>query len=117
MIDAMVSRRRGKNELLRDNLRSKNIMIDAEVHKLSEICYVNPIFVCGLPTVEATEKTLASLDEVNALGPELFSTRVLKPCANVLTPILHMVILAIFKFGNGKRHGRCTGWYICLSRN
>lgn len=78
---------------------TKNIVIDAEANEYSEIAYVHPIFFCGLPTVEATEKALASLDEDSALGPDLAPTRILKRCAKVLAPVLHVLILAILKFG------------------
>ena len=48
---------------------AKNIMIEANENEYSEIAYEHPILFCGLPTVEATEKALASLDEDSALGP------------------------------------------------
>ena len=78
---------------------AKNIMIDAEANEYFEIAYTHPIFFCGLPTVEATEKALASLDEDSALGPDLVPTRILKRCAKVSAPGLHLLILAILKFG------------------
>ena len=78
---------------------SKNIMIDEEHNEYSAIAYVHPTFYCGLPTVEATEKALTSLDEDSALGPDLVPTRILKKCAKVLAPVIHMLILSILKFG------------------
>ena len=78
---------------------AKNSMIEEEANEYSEIAYVHPTFFCGLPTEEATEKALASLDEDSAIGPDLVPTRLLKRCAKVLAPILHLLILAIFKFG------------------
>ena len=77
---------------------SKKNMIDAEVNGYSEIPYVHPIFFCGLPTVEAKEKALASLDEDSALGPDLVPTRILKRCAKVSAPVVHVLILDILKF-------------------
>ena len=74
-------------------------MSDAEANEYSEIAHTHPIFFCGLPTVEATGKALASLDEDSALGPDLVPTRILKRCAKVLAPVLHLLILAILKFG------------------
>ena len=56
---------------------SKNFMIEAEENEYSEIAFEHPILFCGLPTVEATEKALASLDEDSALGPDLVPTRIL----------------------------------------
>ena len=73
-------------------------MIDAEANEYFEIAYTHPIFFCGLPTVEATEKALASLDEDSALGPDLVPTRILKRCAKVLAPVVHLRLLAILKF-------------------
>ena len=78
---------------------SKNLMPDEEANEYSDIPYSHPIFHCGLPTVEATEKALASLDEDSALGPDLVPTRILKRCAKALAPILHLLLLAILKFG------------------
>ena len=78
---------------------AKNIMIAEDLNEYSEIACVHPIFYCGPPTVEATEKALASLDEDSALGPDLVPTRILKRWAKVLAPILHMLIVAILKFG------------------
>ena len=78
---------------------AKNSMIEEEANEYSEIAYVHPTLFCGLPTVEATEKALASLDEDSAIGPDLVPTRLLKRCAKVLAPILHLLILAILKFG------------------
>ena len=78
---------------------SKNIMIDEEPNEYSGIADVHPIFYCGLPTVEATEKALTSLDEDSALGPDLVPTGILKKCAKVLAPVIHMLILSILKFG------------------
>ena len=74
-------------------------MIDAENNEYSEIAYVHPILFCGMPTVEATAKAVASLDEDSALGPDLVPTRILKRCAKVLAPVLHVLILDILKFG------------------
>ena len=54
----------------------KNIMIDEEPNEYSGIAYVHPIHYCVLPTVEATEKALTSLDEDSALGPDLVPTRI-----------------------------------------
>ena len=45
-----------------------------------------------------TKKQLTSLNEDNAIGPELVQTLILKRCAKVLAPVLHMLILAILKF-------------------
>ena len=78
---------------------SNNGMIDEEPNGYSGIAYVHPIFYCGLPTVEATEKALAKLDEDSALGPDLVPTRILKKCAKGLAPITQMLIIAILKFG------------------
>ena len=78
---------------------AKNIMIEEEANEYSNITYAHPILFCGMPTVEATAKALASLDEDSALGPYLVPTRILKRCAKVLAPILHVLILAIVKFG------------------
>ena len=72
---------------------SENIMIDETHNEYSAIAYVHPIFFCGLPTVEATEKALISLDEDSALSPDLVPTRILRKCAKVLEPIIHMLIL------------------------
>ena len=74
-------------------------MNDQEANEYSEITCTHPIFHCGLPTIEATEQALASLDEDSALGPDLVPTRILKRCAKVLAPILHLLLLAILKFG------------------
>ena len=82
-----------------NSFESKHVMIDAEANEYSEITYTHPIFVCGLPTIEATEKALASLDEDSALDPDLVPTRILKRCAKVLAPVLHLLLLAILKFG------------------
>ena len=57
---------------------AKNVMIDAEANEYSEIAYTHPILFCALPTIEATEKALASLDEDSALGPDLVPTWILK---------------------------------------
>ena len=81
------------------SFEAKNQMSDAEANEYSDIAYTHPIFFCGLPTVEATEKELASLDEDSALGPDLVPTRILKRCAKVLAPVLHLLILEILKFG------------------
>ena len=78
---------------------ANNSMNDQEANEYSEIAYVHPVFFCGQPTVEAVEKTLASLDEDSAIGPDLVPTRILKRCAKVLAPALHLLILAILKFG------------------
>ena len=64
-----------------------------------DIACVHPILFCGMPTVEAIEKTLASLDEDSSNGPDLVPTRILKRCAKALAPALHLLILAILKFG------------------
>ena len=74
------------------------IMIDAEANEYSEIAYVLPILFCGLPIIEATEQEPASLAEDSALGPDLVPTRILKRCAKVLAPVLHVQILDILKF-------------------
>ena len=74
-------------------------MTDEETNEYSDIACVHPIFFCGLPTVEAVEKALASLDEDTANGPDLVPTRILKLCARVLAPALHLLILASLKFG------------------
>ena len=42
---------------------------------------------------------MPSLDEDSANGPDLVPTRVLKRCARVLVPALHLLIPAILKFG------------------
>ena len=75
-----------------------NSMTDEEANEYSDIACVHPIFFCGLPTVEAVEKALASLDEDSANGPDLVPTRILKRCARVLALALHLLILAILKF-------------------
>ena len=64
-------------------------MINEELNEYSEIACTHPIFYCGPPTVEATEKALASLDEDSALGPDLVPTRILKRCAKVLSYPAH----------------------------
>ena len=74
------------------------MMPDEEANEYSDIPYSHPIFYCGLPTVEATEKALARLDEDSALGRDLVPTRILKRCAKALAPILHLLLLAILKF-------------------
>ena len=45
-----------------------------------------------------TENALKS-DEDSALGPDMLPTRILKRCAHVLAPVLHMLILAILTRG------------------
>ena len=72
-------------------------MNDQEANEYSEIAYVHPVFFCGQPTVEAVEKTLASLDEDSAIGPDLIPTRILKRCAKVLAPALHLLISGHFE--------------------
>ena len=89
----------GKSELFRERFGSKNYMIDEEANEYSDIAGVHPILFCGMPTVEAIEKTLASLDEDSSNGPDLVPTRILKRCAKALAPALHLLILAILKFG------------------
>ena len=78
---------------------AKNIMIDAEVNEYSEIPYVHSTFVCSMPTIEATENALKTLDEDSALGPDMIPTRILKQCADALAPVLHKLIIAILTFG------------------
>ena len=39
------------------SFEAKLIMSDAEANEYTEIAYTNPIFFCGLPTVEATDCT------------------------------------------------------------
>ena len=78
---------------------SKNNMIDAEINEYSEVPNVHPTFFCGMPTIEATEATLKSLDEDSALGPDKVPTRILKRCAHALAPVLHKLIIRILTFG------------------
>ena len=78
---------------------AKNIMIDAEVNEYSEIPYVHSTFVCGMPTIEATENALKTLDEDSALGPDMIPTRILKRCAHALAASLHKQTIAILSFG------------------
>ena len=56
-------------------------MIDEEANEYTEILDSHPTFYCGLPTVEATEQALKTLDEDSALGPDMLPTRILKQCA------------------------------------
>ena len=56
---------------------SKNVMPGEEDNEYSEVGGAHAVFYCGMPTVEATEKALHSLDEDSALGPDLVSTRIL----------------------------------------
>ena len=78
---------------------ANNSMIDEEANEYSDIACVHPIFFCGMPSVEAIEKTLASLDEDSSNETDLVPTRILKRCAKALAPALHLLILAILKFG------------------
>ena len=84
-------------------VESHNIMINEDANAYSEIAYVHAISYCGLPPVEAIEEAMKSLDEDSALGPNLVPTRILKRCAKVLAPVLHMLILVIFISENGQR--------------
>ena len=81
-----------------NTFESKNVMIDAEANEYSKVPYVHPTLFCGIPTIEATEAALASLDEDSALGPDIVSTWFLKRCAHVLAPVLHKLIICILIF-------------------
>ena len=59
----------------------------------------DPIVYCGLRIIEATEKNMKSLKQENALGPDMVPTRILKRCAKVSAPVLHMLIVAVLTFG------------------
>ena len=72
-------------------------MIEQKYNEYSEIAHAHPILFCGLPTVEATEKALTSLDEDSAFGPDLVTTQILKRCAKILAPALHLLMLVILK--------------------
>ena len=61
-----------------DIFATKTIMIEEEDNEYSEIAYDHPTFYCGLPSLEATEKALSSLNEDGALGPDMVPTRLLK---------------------------------------
>ena len=50
-----------------------------------EVPYVHPTFYYGLPTIDATENALKTLDEDGALGPDMIPMRVLKRCAHAPT--------------------------------
>ena len=78
---------------------SKNVMPGEEDNEYSEVGGAHAVLYCGMPTVEATEKALHSLDEDSALGPDLVPTRILKRCSHVLAPILHRLIVAILALG------------------
>ena len=78
---------------------SKNVMPGEEDNEYSEVGGAQAVLNCGMPTVEATEKALHSLDEDSALGPDLVPTRILKRCSHVLAPILHRLIVAILALG------------------
>ena len=77
---------------------SKNVMIEEEANEYSEVDVAHAVFYSGLPTIEATEQALKQLDEDSALGPDMVPTRILKHCAHVLAPVLHMLIVAILTF-------------------
>ena len=65
-------------------------MIDDEANEDSAILKARHAFVCCFPTVDVTDKALKSLDEYSALGLDMLPTRILKRCAHVLVPVLHM---------------------------
>ena len=67
---------------------AKNIMIDEEVNEYYEIPYVHSIFVCSMPTIEAPENALKTLDEDSAMGPDMIPTRTLKQCAHALALVV-----------------------------
>ena len=77
---------------------SKNVMIDKEANEYSEVDVAHAVFYSDLQTIEATEQALKQLDEDSALGPDMVPTRILKRCAHVLAPVLHMLIVAILTF-------------------
>ena len=89
----------GKANCFATTFAAKNVMIDEEANEYSAILEARHTFYCGLPTVDVTEKALKSLDEDSALGPDKLPTRILKRCAHVLAPVLHMLILAILTCG------------------
>ena len=77
---------------------SKNIMIEEDANEYSEVDVVHAVFDFGLPTIEATEQALKQLDEDRALGLDMVPTRILKRCAHLLAPVLHVLIVAILTF-------------------
>ena len=81
------------------SFESKNVMIEDDANEFSEVDVAHGVLYCGLPTIEATEQALKHLDEDSALGPDMVPTRILKRCAHVLAPVLHMLIVAILIFG------------------
>ena len=74
-------------------------MAGEKANEHSEVGDAHAVFYCGMPTVEATENALYSLDEDSALGPDLVPTRILKHCSHVLAPMLHRLSVAILTFG------------------
>ena len=71
-------------------------MTGKEANEYSEVDDAHAVFDCGMTTVETTEKALHSLNEDSALGPDMVPTTMLKHCSQVLAPILHGLIVAIY---------------------
>ena len=69
------------------------------MNEYSEIPYVHPTLFCGMPTIEATEHALKTLDEDSALGHCMIPLSILKQCAHSLVPVLHELVIAILTFG------------------
>ena len=61
-------------------------MIEEVANEYSEIHNAHSVFYCG---------ALKRLDEDSALGPDMALTRILKRCAKILAPVLHMQMVAI----------------------
>ena len=78
-----------------------------EVNECYKVPYVHPKFYCALPTVEATEKELTSLDEDSVLDLDMIPTWILKRCVHALALLLHTLIIVILTFGE-----RPTPWMV-----
>ena len=76
----------GKANCFADTFESKNAMIEA--NKYSDKSDAHPTFHCGLPAVEATEKSLKSLVADSARGPDKLQTRIQNKSAHALAPVL-----------------------------
>ena len=91
---------KGKADIFADTFAKKNVMIEIEENKYSEITILEETPAqAGLPSIETTQKVLMQLDEDSALGPDLLPTRILKRCAAVVAPLLHALILLILQYG------------------
>ena len=73
-------------------------MIEGVANEYIEIHNAPLFFYCGLPTVEAMENAFKSLDGDSALRLDMVPTRILKRCAKVLAPVLHMLTDAMITF-------------------